>query len=169
MCGKLQNPKIGITLQKSVKWSVQNTPKEFEVYASGLAMLALDLGYIAAFLNCSNPPITTVDAVVQVDKTIMAVHETLLTTSLPQLIANSNLWQYQRLQRKSKPLQSNQAADEQQQEEVKTPTPEPEFAHLPELEDVVDFIIIRNFVEINGGSAEWNLIDKDDDEINPLN
>lgn len=132
-----------IVLLKSVKTTLQETPRKFDMYAEALAMLALDLSYIAAFLKCTPPMALPVEAVVQVDQAVLAIQDSLLTTNL----ASSPLWQYQRPQLSSSPRMKDDL----------------DIAFLPDLEDVTDFIITRNFVEINGGSAEWNLVDKGDD------
>lgn len=144
ICENTHHFRRAIVLRQSVKSTVQTTPTEFESYASGLAMLALDLSYISLFLGCSSGAV--VESVVQVDKTLLAIHETLLTSTLSQLVANSLLWQYM-----LQPLKANPPLPKDQGPSL-----------LPDLDDVTDCIITRNFVEINGGSAEWNLIDKDD-------
>ena len=147
ICENSRHIRRAVVLRNSVKTTVQTTPTEFESYASGLAMLALNLSYIAVFLGCSPPTQITLDSVVQVDKMILTIHENLLTSTLPQLIENSPFWQFQRQQLKPGPMPRDDC-----------------IAMLPDLEDVVDSIITRNFLEINGGSAEWNLVDFDKDE-----
>lgn len=157
-----------LVLRKSVKTVVQTSPRDFDLYAGGLAMLALDLSYIASVLgyrpnraaavggNGSEGDGVGVEDVVQVDRTLMAVHEILtLTPNLHLELAGLPLWQTQR-RHVQQPLPPGQSAA--QAAVVSGPA-------LPDLEDVVDHIITRNFVEINGGSAEWNMVDKDDDEF----
>lgn len=144
----LKHSKRALVLRQSVKSVVQSSPKDFDVYAGGLAMLALDLSYISSMLSSAEAGPIDVEAVVQVDKTLLALQETLtLTPNLHQILAQSPRWQYQRQQLR------------QQDQVLEVPA-------FPDLDDVIDYIITRNFVEINGGSAEWNLVDKDDDELN---
>lgn len=127
------NIRQSMYLNESVKSIAEQKPKLFEKYACGLAMLALDLALVARTLGVN---ISTCEEISQLNKVVASIYRSLVPS-------------------------------EKKKEETTGSTVEKKYYidrdyPLVDLSTLQEFIVAQTYLDINGGSAEWNLIDIDE-------
>lgn len=127
--------KHSIYLTTTVTHMAQERPKEFENYVEGLSMLALCLLDIATSRDIQIE--NNVEEAAQINRVLSRLYRELIPSS-----------------------------EQQPNNSIPTPSPSPApGSNLPEstinLETLQDYIINQSYLIINGGSNEWDLIDKE--------
>lgn len=140
----------------TIKKQIKERPKDFDDYAKGLSMLAIDLLFLCLYTGVVNQ--------IEVNKTNTHTNNTTKKSlnydsenmadkalNIDQNIYLLNIFfsnksnhhhHYSRRQNPVHPLSTNKN----------------NALELPDLEDVWDLVVNKNYIEVNGNSAEWNII-----------
>ncbi|ANB15334.1 hypothetical protein AWJ20_2961 [Sugiyamaella lignohabitans] len=134
---------------------------EFEAYAEALAMLAINT---AAILYSRGVHISLVEDIVQVNRTVALIAGIRLESSSERV---HTLPSSTSPQNPAEGVPSSQQAVTTQPESFQHRAPQPQNRNsttesfMPDLFSVKDYIVSQMYLDISGGSAEWNLIEKD--------
>lgn len=126
--------KHNLFLTTGIQSIAQHRPKDFELFAEAMAMLALDLAAVADKLGLQR---TTLRQICQLNITCALIYSRLVPGK-----------------------ESDAIKDLIQQQNGEQPTVTEDL----DLSSVTDFIINQVYFEINGASGEWNIVDRVESE-----
>jgi hypothetical protein len=139
----------------NIKKLIKERPKEFDNYAKCVSMLAINLLFLCLYTdvinlahvtesdttenNCNNMNTCKYDPD-KMTKIALNVDENIYLLNI--FLSNKNYHHYSRRQNPVHPLNANRN----------------KAFELPDLDDVWDLVVNKNYIEVNGNSGEWNLV-----------
>lgn len=142
----------------NIKKLIKERPKEFDNYAKCVSMLAINLLFLCLYTDVINLAHVNENSAIEnngssssstkpgkydpdkITKVALNVDENIYLLNI--FLSNKNYHHHSRRQNPVHPLNANKD----------------KAFDLPDLDDVWDLVMNKNYIEVNGNSGEWNLV-----------